>query len=254
MRKKLILSILALVIVCGFAISLVTPAIASWFNQSVATFTANTATATFTTSIAGVATNAAETPLSLNNGNGYSYSGTNIASYTPPSVAGNPNNPSAVTVNTGGFVSGTWAVFAITITNTGSATLALKGDTYTVTDSIGGTTVYDTQTQYGTITLSAGEFGQDTQATDIAYLSNTSPNGVLISPYDATPWAASWFADNSWNAVGYPGYNSALTEMPLYLTTGQSFVWNMFIGLGNSAPYGIGAFSTTVTINLPVAS
>ena len=178
-----------------------------------------------------------ETPIGIG---ADTYTAANIATYSAGPVGGNPGSPSSITVSTNDFVPGDWVQFEITVTNTGSATLAVNNaGTYTITASIGGTLVYNLPST----SLNAGEFGQDSQAQSIAYLSSSA-----LGP-NSTPWDSSWFANNSWNPSNPP-----TGTMPAYLTTGQSFVWYLFIGLGDSAPYGISGFSTTITITLPSAN
>jgi hypothetical protein len=243
-KMKLLMTIAATALAVSLVVAMAGPAIAQWFDSSITTFTAATGTSSISTVITGVETNAMVNPIDID-GQLYSAPGGQgnyaITDFSSSSVSNTPNTASVATVSTSGWYPGDYVVFAVTITNNGAATLAINNAaTYHIVASIGGTQVYDsTAVNGGTIlVMSAGEFGQNTPASDVALLSGAT-------------YGNTWLGDNSWN---YGNPIPTGPAMPAYLAQGQSFTYTLFIGLGENAPYNIGAFSTTVTINLPVAN
>lgn len=79
----------------------------------------------FTTTVVGVVTNAVYTPITLD---GHSYTTTNIADYTKMAFG----TPSTVSISASNFVPEDYVQFAVTITNTGTDTLAFQPYSITV--------------------------------------------------------------------------------------------------------------------------
>src|SRR5208282_5960748 len=79
-------------------------------------------TDSFTTTIVGIATNAVDSPITIN---GYSFTTHTIQDYsTQTSVSG------TVSISAGNFLPSDYVQFAVTITNTGTSTLDFQPYTY----------------------------------------------------------------------------------------------------------------------------
>lgn len=243
--------VLTLVLICAFAISLVAAseqkAIASWIDTSVVNLTSAPATDSFTTTVVGVATNAVSSPIDIN---GNYYTSSNIGTYNSGSIAGDPNNPSTVSITASGFIPNDYAQFSVTITNTGSATLQFTG--YTILDQFvnsGGTAIVYTfpandpynanyvdpikpATPY---TWTLTNWGTDNLATFQSYLTNNALAGC----------ASTWCQDNAYTAGG---------SLPTTLAPGASFTYTLYTGLGAETIYGIPACHYAITITLMPAA
>ena len=175
-------------------------------------------TDSFTTTVVGVATNVVYNPVTIN---GISYTTHNIGSYSTQA-----SDTGTVSISASNFVPNDYVQFAVTITNTGTATLEFQPYTYSlyfVTSS--GTEILPSYpepiTGYPTPinpspaqSWTLANFGTDTLS---EYLTNLdgSNNWVMAFSYTGTP------------------------AFPTTLPTGTSFTYNLFVGLGCNAPYGI---------------
>jgi hypothetical protein len=244
MRRKLILAILGLVMVCGFAISLAAPAIASWTQSSIVSITSATATDSFTTTVVGVATNAADTPVTVD---GVAFVSSDIAGYPLAVTGGNGGSPSTVTMTSGNFDPGTYVEFAVTITNTGTTTLAFQSVTQNCyfVDSNGVMIPYG---NYGLFPAIAT--GYSAPQVNYVYAWADFAPGIVDTPgylaYLDGSWNTNWVCDSS-----YQGLQSAF---PTTLAPSATFTWYLYMGLGTNVPYEIPGCYFSVSIPLAPAS
>ncbi len=270
--------LLTIILVCAFAVALASPAIATWTGYSVVNLTSSTATDTFTTSVVGVATNAVDSPLTID-GNLYTSSGvpgvwSPITDFASATESGNPNINSIVNIAASGFVPGDYAVFQVTITNTGTATLGFTNYqqldefvnsggtsipyTFPPTDlySAGYTAPSNPAPITGTWTITpVSGTGFDAVATSVPTTSGTLPEATLSSQTVAnmnTQFEAYLSNEavvgcaNTWcqNNVFLGG------TLPTTLAPGATFVYYIYTGLGVDTVYGIPAALFTLTIPL----
>jgi hypothetical protein len=247
MQRKF--KILAVILVCALAASTVAalgPTIASWTQSSISSITSYAATDSFTTTVVGAATNAVNTPVTIN---GYSFTTSTITGFTPAVQSGDGANPSTVTMTSGNFVPGTYVEFWVTIKNTGTATLAFQPCTYDIwfVDSSGTMIPFTDYYLYPAIAIAnpgttgpkvdinvpwtLSDFGTDNLAAYLVYLD--------------TSWNTNWVADFSYLTSG---------TLPATLAPGATFTYHLFIGLGSDAPYGIPGMYFSLSIPLMPAT
>ena len=236
------------VLICALVISAAAAVSATWVNQDVVKLISSTATDSFTTTVVGVATNAVNTPIDIN---GVYYTSSNIATFAPPVQSGDPNNPSTVEISASGFVPGDYAVFQVTIKNTGSATLAFSNYEYAdnFIDSQGNKISYTFPAtdphQPGYTTTIHGPYSQAFSANwDTA--GSVSAMTTLFQTYIDTTvvgCASTWCQDNAF--IG--------GSLPTTLAPGATFVYYIYTGLGVDTIYGIPPCLYSVTIPLTAA-
>jgi hypothetical protein len=253
-KMKRRLKILATVIICVMAVSLVlasSPSIAAWIDNSVVNIISAPATATFTTTVVGVATNAG--PLNTIDINGNQYNSANIGTYSSGAIQGDPNTASIASITASGFLPNDYVQFQVTITNTGSATLAFS-TTYTILDQFvnsAGTPIgyiFPSNDPYNanyndpvkTVAVShpwtVADWGTDNLATFQTYLTNNALVGC----------ASTWCQDNALPA--------GTTTMPTTLAPNTSFTYYIYTGLGAQTVYGIPACHYQIAITLTPAA
>jgi hypothetical protein len=241
--------LLAIIVICALATSTVAalgPTIASWTQSSIVNLTSAPATDSFTTTVTGVATNAVETPITVN---GVAFVSSDINGYVLAVAGGDGANPSTVSLSASNFLPGDYAQFAVTIKNTGSATLQFQQ--YTILDQFvnsGGTAIVYTfpstdpyNANYvdpikpaATHPWTIADWGTDNLATFQLYLTDNTKAGC----------ASTWCQDNA--------YTSG--TLPSTLAPGASFTYNLFTGLGNETVYGIPACHYQISIPLMPAA
>ena len=261
MKKKLFA--LAIILIAALAVSAVfasTPAIASWIDNSAVSITSTAATTGITTTVVGVDTNAVQNPIDIN-GQLYAAAGVNapniITSFNSGPIASGPSTTSVASISASGFVPGDYALFQVTITNTGPTTLQFGN--YMVNDSFvdsNGNTIGYTFPVYagygGTTELAktAPAYSGDisgfwdtatTQsimtATFQTYLNNQATAGCINT----------WCQDNALIGSSAPTVGQTLVH-------GATFVYYIYTGLGIDTAPGIPAALYTVTIPLTVAN
>lgn len=220
------------------------PAIASWIDKSIVSITAATATATFSTTVTQVSTNASATPISVT-GLGTSY--------------GDPNTPSIVAITAGGFVPNDYVEFQVTITNTGTATLAFQP--YTLNcyflDS-GGNPIksgsWDTGNYAGTFAKSYAWSAFDTPG-------GALPNNGLVGSSSATAFADQMVDANSRVLYGVEfvtnwgvAWGDGTAAPPLTLAPSATYTYWIYVGLGTDVPYGIPNMFFSLTVPMMAAS
>jgi hypothetical protein len=250
---------LAIILVCAFAISAVfasNPGIASWIGNSVVNLTSTAATDTFTTTITGVATNAVDSAITID-GTPYTSAGVAGSSYPITNFvegpnSGDPNNPSTVTVSASGFIPGDYALFQVTIKNTGSATLGFTnyqytdnfvniygniiGYTFPANDPYNANYVDNPKGTYtGTWDLGTSA-GFDTDSTLSAM---TTKFQTYLTSNAIVGCASTWCQDNAY-----------IGTLPTTLAPGATFTYYIYTGLGAQTVYGIPADLYTITIPL----
>lgn len=182
--------------------------------------TTREANVSFTTTVVGLTTNANQTPLEIN---GAYYNMTDIQNFAY-TANGNGGTNSTVSMSTANFLDGDYAAFNVTIKNTGDAALLLNTSNNNVTikdyfiDSSGNYIApsgYPT-TGNTTFAMNYTGFGNDSLTTFVNYLYNTSLN---------TNWL------NDWGSLAGP--------IPHEIVKGQSFTFELYVGLGSQAAYPI---------------
>lgn len=233
---------------------------ATWVDNSIVKLTSSTATDTFTTTVVGVDTNAVNTPIDIN---GVYYTSSNIATFAPPVQSGDPNNPSTVQISASGFVPGDYAVFKVTIKNTGSATLAFgnyimncnfvdsngniipytfpSNDPYNANynDQPHNINVAGAWSLTSDMGLGTGQYW-DNKA-DLP--SMTTLFQTYITNNAVAGCASTWCMDNAF--IG--------TTLPSTLAPGATFTYYVYSGLGVQTIYGIPACLYSVSIPLTAA-
>jgi hypothetical protein len=168
-------------------------------------------TDSFTTTIIGITTNVVYTPVTIN---GYSFTISNIHNYHQS------DNGGTVSISASNFLPNDYVQFAVTITNTGTATLTFQPFTYTIGYPSPTTTVSKSWT--------LANFGTDTLSTYLTQLAGSS----------------NWVMDFS--------YTKAAT-LPTTLAPGATFTYNLYVGLGSNVPYGIPGCYFSLSIPLAPA-
>jgi hypothetical protein len=185
-------------------------------------------TNSFTTTVTGVSTNAVDTPITIN---GYSFTTSNIHNYVAQA-----SDCGAVSISASNFIPADYVQFSVTITNTGTNTLTFQP--YTYSDyfiSPSGSMISPPYTSpingYPAPTINQQEpwtitnFGTDALATFLTRLSGN----------------ANWLVDFS--------YTGSKT-LPTTLAPGATFTYNLYVGLGSNAPYGIPGYYFSLSIPL----
>jgi len=187
----------------------------------------------FTTTIVGVNTNVITTPVTINGG---SFTRYKIQNYFVQS-----SNCGTVSISASNFLPGDYVEFQVTITNTGSETLAFQPFTYSCyfVDKSGVliSPPYSTPVagypapiinQQKTWTLT--NFGTDTLATYLTYLDGSR--------------SANWLTEFSYTGA---------TTLPTTLVSGATFTYNLYLGLGSNVPYGLPGdyFSLSIPLATP---
>jgi len=264
MQKKY--KILALVLIAAFAVSAfaAAPSIASWIDNSIVNITASTATSSFTTQVVGIYTNATTSPLDINGAYYASVSGggvSAITSYNSGPIAGDPSHPSTVALSVSGFVPNDLVEFQVTITNTGSTTLAFQtysnwclfvnpnGSPYTYPNSYSShpTTPVPVYNPWTFLGFNGGNGGglSDTQ-TFTSATDSTNRQVFADGLIDALAGGNNVNWEVGWGNVG--------TSVPATLAPSATFVYNIYVGLGTNVPYGIPAMFFSITIPMMVAN
>jgi hypothetical protein len=247
MQRKI--KLLGAILVFALIVSAAAMVGATWTDNSIVKLTSSTATDSFTTTVVGVATNAVETPIDIN---GVYYTSSNIATFAPPVQSGDPNHPSTVEISASGFVPGDYAVFQVTIKNTGSATLAFTNYEYAdnFIDSLGNKIAYTFPSndlyQPGYTTTIHGPYSQAFSAnwdtsTSVSAMTTIFQN--YLTNNAAAGCASTWCQDNAF--IG--------TTLPTTLAPGATFVYYIYTGLGVDTIYGIPSCLYSVTIPLVAA-
>jgi len=170
-------------------------------------------TDSFTTTIVGITTNVVYTPVTIN---GYSFTISNIHNYHQSDSGG------TISITASNFLPNDYVQFAVTITNTGTATLTFQPFTYTIGYPSPTTTVSKSWT--------LANFGTDTLSTYLTHL-----DGSL-----STNWAMNF------------SYTKTAT-LPTTLAPGATFTYNLYVGLGSNVPYGISGCYFSLSIPLAPA-
>jgi hypothetical protein len=169
-------------------------------------------TDSFTTTVVGVVTNAVYTPIILD---GHSFTSTNIANY----IALSFGTPSKVSISASNFVPEDYVQFAVTITNTGTDTLAFQPFSITIG--------YPSPTSTVNKPWTSANFGTDTLSTYLSHLDVS----------------ANWVTDFSYTGI---------SAFPTTLAPRATFTYNLFVGLGGNVPYGIPGLY--FSLNIPLSS
>lgn len=191
----------------------------------------------FTTEIQGVSTNANQTPLAID---GSFYNLTDITNFHS-SVSGNGGLNSTFTVTAGNFLDGDYVEFAVTITNTGGAPLILNAtnNNYTYSNYF-----VNTQGQYiNSPNASLYGNGYQNVSSPMNYTGfGTAPTiQQELNLMSSSGWDINWV--NWWGAA-------SSNPIPHELKNGQSFTYDVFVGLGTQAAYNIP--DQFVGINIPL--
>jgi hypothetical protein len=168
-------------------------------------------TDSFTTTIVGITTNVVYTPVTIN---GYSFTISNIHNYHQSDSGG------TISITASNFIPNDYVQFAVTITNTGTATLTFQPFTYTIG--------YPSPTTAVSKSWTLANFGTDTLSTYLTSLSLSS----------------NWLMDFSYTGA----------SLPTKLVSGATFTYNLYVGLGSNVPYGIKNCYFSLSIPLVVTS
>ena len=252
--------ILMFTAVCALAFVLVAsaaaPAIGAWIDHSVVQFTVGTATSSFTTQVVGLYTNATITPLDIN---GNPYTGSTITNFNSGPISGNPSSPSVVAISASNFVPNDQAVFAVTITNTGSTTLTFQS--YTLNDYfLTGAGAPITSGPWDT-GVYAGVFALTNPWSDFNAAVNGGgalPQSQIVGCGSATAFAdqmvdgSTYATTNNFNINWSMAWGSGTATPPATLAPAASYTYWVYIGLGVNVPYGIpnAYFSLDVQLSL----
>src|SRR5208283_3852169 len=186
----------------------------------------------FTTTVIGIATNVVSNPITLN---GYYFTTHNIQNYVMQS-----DENGIVTILANNFVPGDYVQFAVTITNTGTDILVFQPYTYSTYFVTSSGNIINSPypapiTGYPSpINPSPAQswvlanFGTSTLSTYLTYLDGSQSNN--------------WRMNFSYTNGG---------ALPSTLAPGAQFTYNLYVGLGSNAPYGIPRcyFSINIPLN-----
>jgi hypothetical protein len=185
----------------------------------------------FTTTVTGVGTNVIATPVTINC---HSFTKNNIHDY-PLQFS----DDGTVSICASNFLPGDYVQFTVTITNTGTETLAFQPFSYCCyfVDKCGNLisppysapiSGYPAPINHqGDWSLAC--FGTDTLGTYLTYLDGSR--------------STNWLIDFSYTAAA---------TLPKTLAPGATFTYNLFLGLGTNVPYGIPGYC--LKLNIPLAS
>jgi hypothetical protein len=259
-KFKFLTLIVTTALVVALVLASAGPAIGSWIDHSVVSITSGAATTGITTTVVGLDTNAFQNPIDIN-GQLYTMSGGNapnsIGEFNTGPIASDPKTLiSTASISASGFVPGDYALFQVTIKNTGSTILQFSD--YTVlcefVDSSGNAVGYTfpVYNEYGG-TYEAAKTGPvysgiisgfwDTAGTQSDM---TTQFLTYFQPGNSAGCENTWCADNA--LIGSTAPTSGQT-----LGNGATFVYYIYIGLGGYTAPGIPTMLYTVDIPLTVA-
>jgi hypothetical protein len=206
--------------------------IATWTGFSIVNLTANTASDSFSTTVVGATSNAADSLLTIGSNH---YNEYNITAFQEGPNGGDPNTNSTVALTVGGFVPGEWAAFMVTITDTGQAALGFTNyQVFSEFNAAGGSYTFPAPYKEGPVgphtvtgTWDFGPAGFNYGTTTASFL----PTFISYITTNVVGDLDTWTGDNV--------YIGPTMTLPAMLTTGQSFSYYIYIGLGTNAPYGI---------------
>ena len=178
------------------------------------------ASVSFTTTVVGLTTNANQTSIGIN---GADYNLTNIQTFVA-TTAGNGGSNATVALSTSNFLDGDYVAFSVTIKNTGDAALLLNATNNNVTvkdyfvNSNGNYILVSGYPATGNTSfgMNSTGFGNDSLSTFITYLNDPS-DGLT------TNWLNDW--------------GSLVGPIPHEISKGQSFTFELYVGLGSQASY-----------------
>jgi len=272
MQKKL--KILMAIAVCILASSLVAatavPAIASWIDNSIVSVVTSTANSSFTTTVVGVYTNASANALTISNGGTGPYTSANIQDYNTGPMAGNPSSPSVASMVASGWVPNDMVEFQVTITNTGTTTLAFAPYTIScyfvsepgnipITTGPFTTSPYPAYTNhysepwtflgfYGVVGGGISDALTLTSATDgPATLAGTNQQIFADNLIDANAGGNNINWEVGWGTIG-------ASTIPATLAPSATFVYNIYMGLGTNVPYNIPNMFFSLSIPMTIAN
>jgi len=269
-KFKFLTIIVTTALVAALVIASAGPAIGSWIDHSVVSITSGAATTGITTEVVGVATNAIINPIDID-GHTYSAPGGDgaysITQFDSGAIASDPTSLiSQVSISASGFVPGDYALFQVTVTNTGSTTLQF-GD-YTVLSEFvnsGGTSIAYTFPVVTDPTQPAGyqTMGGNTAPANpgfaysgvISGFWNTNPTQsaqtalflTYLNDEQVAGCANTWCGDNAL----IPGPAPTVGQT---LANGGTFVYYIYIGLGIDTAPGIPNMLYTLDLPLTVAN
>ena len=215
-----------------------TAAVMAWEHPSMIGVETSHANVSFKTTVTGITTDSNQTPLLVD---GHYYNQANISGFSYVSY-GNGRIPSSLMLNIGNILPGDYAEFQVTIANTGSTTLEFSN--YTMTDA-----AYNSTT---------GAYVPPSE--NVTGLMNATGSPlVAIAPYT--------YSTNFGNLTGYTAqdfyalldghsywafnWGSTTLKIPSELKNGQSFTYDIFVGLGTTAPYP--PTNAEFTMSIPLA-
>lgn len=221
-HKKFAIGIMAILMVAPVSAALVM----HWESQDKTTVIGNAATVGFDTNIAGLVTNANQTPLQLSGSNTL-YNESNIAQYSANINTHRVGN-STFSLSIYNLLPGDYVGFTVTVKNLGGATLA-----------------------FGNYSLNDAAYNSTTGAFMPPSENVTGAMNGTNSTY--MPIAADTYSGNFGNMVGYTAqqfenslvghsywefsWGSNTKVIPKDLKPGQSFSYTMYVGLGTTASY-----------------
>lgn len=267
-KFKFLTIIVTTALVAALVIASAGPAIGSWIDHSITNITSGAATTSITTEVIGVATNANVNPIDIN-GKLYSMPGGagaySITQYDSGAIASDPASLiSTATVSTSGWVPGDYALFQVTITNTGSTTLQFSeytivnyftgpGTTYTFPAFEGygpGPTVpVGTAPTVGALD-SSGQ-GWQHSSIDNGWTSEGS-TALMVSDFNTAITTDTYGLINTWGANNY--LMGTAPTVGQTLVHGATFVYYIAIGLGVDTAPGIPNAIYTLDVPLTVAN
>jgi len=222
-KKILAIMVIPMLLVLGGSV-----AFSAWSGSANSSFTEITATASYSSTLSFVHTNAYRTPLSITGSTTVSPVTNQTAEYTIETTSGVQSNhlTDSVHVTVSNLVPGDYAMFEVAITNTGTATLntstiIMQGNTSTRT--------------LQAVSLSSSQ--------DMAPLTSAQLSQLLNGTYPGIPITLCIAAQ-------------ALTNQssPNYLAPGASYIYTVYIIIPVDAPFWQMGYTYTLTVDLPIST
>ncbi|AKA48256.1 hypothetical protein IX51_03095 [uncultured archaeon] len=215
-----------------------TAAVMAWEHPSNFNLTSSHASVAFETVVTGISTNANQTPLSIN---GHNYNLDNVINFNYISH-GNGGMASNVNLQTGNFLPGDYVQFQVTVTNTGGTTLLLNStdNNYTYSNYF-----VNSQGQYIN--------SPDQQLYGNGYNNSSSPmNYTGFGDAPTTQQVLTLMGSSGWN-INWVNWWGSASVIPHELKHGQSFTYDLYIGLGDQAAYNIPDQYFSLNVFMPPA-
>jgi len=225
-KKLLAIMVIPMLLVLGGSV-----AFSAWSGSANSSFTEITATASYSSTLSFVQTNAYRTPLSITGSTTVSPVTNQTAEYTIETTSGGQSNSltDSVQVTVSNLVPGDYAIFEVAITNTGTATLNTS-----------------------TIIIQ----GQSLPSDPYAVISFPGDASQAMAPITSAQLSQILNGTNPSVGNNLCFATQALTNQssPNYLAPGASYIYTVYAILPVDAPFWQMGYTFTLTVDLPIST